>query len=731
MMTTDCLNDEQRAAALDTEGAVLVTAGAGSGKTRLLTHRIAHIIQDLGVPAYNVLAITFTNKAAEEMRNRLFALIPDAGDIWVSTFHSMCARILRRHSSVLGYGSNFTIYSQDESERLVKQIIKDMQLESENLVKSSLRGISEAKNEGISPEEYEEKNGAYADIRMIVRVFKEYEKRLKANNAMDFDDLLIKTYELFSESEEILGYYRNKFRYIHVDEFQDTNEVQYGLVRMLAGNNGNVFVVGDEDQSIYGWRGANVTNIQKFIEDFGAKIYKLERNYRSTKNILDLANNLIKNNTSRIDKKLWSSLGDGETPVVYKAMSEGGEADFVANTISNYITTKGYRPHDFAVLMRVNALTRTLEQRFMQRNIPYKVYGGFKFFDRKEVKDVIAYLRVLSNPADDEAVMRIINFPKRGIGETTIARLGEYAANSGKKLYEIIASGDYPGLSAATSSKIRSFAELMEKLSEYKCSSDVAELTEKVIELADIKSAYEEDSEENTARKLNIDDFVSSAHEFVKNRGGSLDDFLQEVTLYTEGDAETSDCVFLSTVHSAKGMEFRCVFVIGVEEGLFPLARANDDIGEMEEERRLMYVAITRAKEKLFVTFCSSRFMYGENKYCRPSRFLGEMDKRLSSVYSKPREEKISSEEQIRSGYGYRKFTPQKESGVAVQNKAVRQSQTSVSDFPAGTRVRHKKFGEGIVREVTNVGSNSYLVIDFGKLGKITLSLAFAPLEKL
>lgn len=729
MMTTDCLNDEQRAAALDTEGAVLVTAGAGSGKTRLLTHRIAHIIQDLGVPAYNVLAITFTNKAADEMRNRLYALVPSAGDIWVSTFHSMCARILRRHASVLGYGANFTIYSQDESERLVRQIIKDMELESDNLLKSSLRGISEAKNEGLTSDEYEEKNGDYVDIKLVVRVFREYEKRLKANNAMDFDDLLTKTYELFSRSEEILGYYRNKFRYIHVDEFQDTNEVQYGLVRLLAGGSGNVFVVGDEDQSIYGWRGANVTNIQKFIEDFGAKIYKLERNYRSTKKILDLANNLIKNNTSRIEKKLWSSLGDGEPPVVYKAMSEGGEADFVANTISKLLSD-GYRPHDFAVLMRINALTRTLEQRFMQRNIPYKVYGGFKFFDRKEVKDVIAYLRVLSNPSDDEAVMRIINFPKRGIGDTTVTKLNEYASETGKRLYEVIESGDYPGLSSSAAAKVRSFADLMAELKEYKRNSDVAELTEKVIELADIRSAYHEDNEENTARKLNIDDFVSSAHEFVNNRGGTLEDFLQEVTLYTEGDAETSDSVFLSTVHSAKGMEFRCVFVIGAEEGLFPLTRANDDIGEMEEERRLMYVAITRAKEKLFVTYCASRFMYGENRYCRPSRFLGEMDARLTSLYGARREEK-AAEQEVKSGYGYRKFSVPKESGVAVQNKAVRQAQVSVNDFPPGTRVRHKKFGEGVVRDVTNVGTNSYLVIDFGNFGKITLSLAFAPIEKI
>ncbi len=727
MLTTDCLNDEQRAAALDTEGAVLVTAGAGSGKTRLLTHRIAHIVCDMGVPAYNVLAITFTNKAADEMRNRLYALVPSADEIWVSTFHSMCAKILRRHAAVLGYGSNFTIYSQDESERLVKQIIKDMGIENESLLKNTLRAISEAKNDGLTPEEYYDKYGAYEDIANTVRIFSEYEKRLKANNAMDFDDLLSKTYELFSRAEDVLEYYRNKFRYIHVDEFQDTNEVQYGLVRLLAGGSGNVFVVGDEDQSIYGWRGANVTNIQKFIEDFGAKIYKLERNYRSTKNILDLANNLIKNNTSRIEKKLWSSLGQGEPPVVYRAASESGEADFVANTIAKYLS-EGYRPHDFAVLMRVNALTRLIEQRFMQRNIPYKVYGGFKFFDRKEVKDIIAYLRVLSNSADEEALTRIINFPKRGIGDTTISKLKEYAESAGKRLFSVIEKGDFSFLPTSAATKLGSFSLLMNKLSELKRGCDVAELTEKVIELANIRSVYSEDNEENTARKLNIDDFVSSAHEFVNNRGGGLDEFLQEVTLYTEGDNESGDCVFLSTVHSAKGMEFRGVFIIGAEEGLFPLSRANDSTDELEEERRLMYVAVTRAKERLFVTYCVTRFMYGETKYCRPSRFLGEMDERLSSVYARPREEKQRLSNNTSYGGNNRITTG---SGVALQNKGVRQTRSIAEDFPVGTRVKHKKFGTGVVCDVTNVGNNSYLVIDFADFGKITLSLAFAPIEKI
>ena len=717
--TVDCLNEEQRAAALDTEGAVLVTAGAGSGKTRLLTHRIAHIIEDLGIPAYNVLAITFTNKAADEMKNRLWALVPNAEDIWVSTFHSMCARILRRHAAVIGYGANFTIYSQDESERLLKQIAKDLRYD-ESIAKNAAQAISNAKNDGVSAADFREEYINCEDGDMLAEMYEEYEKRLKNNNAMDFDDLLLKTHDLFDRSADILASYGRRFRYIHVDEFQDTNEIQYGLVRMLASQCGNVFVVGDEDQSIYGWRGANVTNMQNFIEDFGAKIYKLERNYRSTKNILTLANNLIANNTSRIEKKLWTAGGDGERPVFYKARTEASEADFVINTIRKFMR-EGYRPHDFAVLMRVNALTRTLEQRFMQYSLPYKVYGGFRFFDRKEVKDVIAYLRVLSNHNDEEALTRIINFPRRGIGEGTIAKIREYCAESGKSFFDAITEGPVPTLPSSSVAKVADFGALLTELDEYKRVSDVAELSAKVIERSGIKDAYSEENEENTVRRLNIDDFVSSAHEFVKNRRGTLDEFLQEVTLYTEGDEETKDCVYLSTVHSAKGMEFRCVFIVGAEEGLFPLSRANDDPDDLEEERRLMYVAVTRAKEMLFVSYCDSRFMYGGVRPCKPSRFLGEMDSRLLQIYAKPRPVQFSDPARNNSI---------KTAGYGAGNKAIRQNSASASEFTEGMRVRHKKFGDGTVVGITDVGKNSYLVINFDSIGKITLSLAFAPIEK-
>ncbi|MBQ7227147.1 MAG: UvrD-helicase domain-containing protein [Clostridia bacterium] len=723
----DGLNSEQKAAALDTEGAVLVTAGAGSGKTRLLTYRIAHIIEDLGVRPYNVLAITFTNKAAEEMRNRLQVIVAESADIWISTFHSMCAKILRRFADRLGYTSNFTIYATDESERAVKQIVKDMNLEGDNVVKTALHAISEAKNLGLTPDQYEEEFSYLPDIKTIVHIFEAYESKLKANNAMDFDDLLLKTHELFSQHIDVLDYYRSKFMYIHVDEFQDTNAIQYGLVRMLASKYGNIFAVGDEDQSIYGWRGADVTNMQSFIEDFGAKIYKLEQNYRSTKNILTAANNLIKNNVSRIDKKLWSDLGDGEQISCYRASTEAEEADFVVNTI-NKLLREGYRPHDFAVLMRVNALTRLLEQRFMQYNLPYKVYGGFKFFERKEVKDILAYLRILANPFDDDAILRVINFPKRGIGDGTIKQLVDICAFEGIKLFDALTHVENLALSSLAIKKLKPFGELLCELSVSAKMLTVAELTEKIIKDAKIREVYAEDTEENTARKLNIDDFLSSVHEFVNNRGGTLDEFLEEVTLYTEGDDAKGDCVFLSTVHSAKGMEFRNVFIIGVEEGLFPLGRASDEQSELEEERRLMYVAITRAKERLYITHCASRFMYGDRKMCRQSRFFGEIDERFVVGYASK-----AVQDRVRANYpDYASVQKSSDriSGVATQNVAVRQNNT-INDYTVGTRVLHKKFGEGTIEGVTNVGANSYVVINFQKVGKITLSLAFAPITKL
>ncbi len=728
MTTLDGLNDAQLAAALETEGAVLVTAGAGSGKTRLLTHRIAHIVRDLNVDPYNVLAITFTNKAADEMKNRIYALIGET-EIWISTFHSMCAKILRRFSSKLGYSSNFTIYAQDESERAIKQITKDLDYADDSFYKKAVRCISDAKSRGLTPEGYANENAFLPDTEDICKIYQKYEETLASNNAMDFDDLLLKTLDLFENYSDVLEHYQHRFKYIHVDEFQDTNSIQYDIVRMLAGGYGNLFVVGDEDQSIYGWRGADVTNMQRFVEDFGAKIFKLERNYRSTENILKAANNLIKNNVSRIDKNLWSDLGRGESVVAYRANDESGEADYIVNTINKLMRNNGYRPHDFAVLMRINALSSLIEKRFIRYNIPYKVYGGFKFYDRKEVKDVIAYLRILSNHADDEAIMRVINFPKRGIGDKTVQALRDYCANKGLNLFEVLINIENSDLAPLHIKKLKPFGDLLKSLAEYKTHATISELTEKLIKDADIKKAYAEDTEENTTRKLNIDQFISSVRESEKNRGGSLEDFLEEVTLYTEGDEESSDSVFLSTVHSAKGMEFRCVFIIGTEEGLFPLSRATDETDDLEEERRLMYVAITRAKERLFLTYCSSRYIYGEPKYVKASRFFEEIDPSFASS------QMAKSDYDSKQRFSYNTNAPKysdapKIGGVAGQNSAVKRD-NSIKDYTIGTRVMHKKFGEGVVVGITNIGLNSYIEINFDSVGKMTLSLAFAPITKL
>lgn len=726
MRIDGALNEEQLAAAIDTEGAVLVTAGAGSGKTRLLTHRIVHLISDCGVKPYCILAVTFTNKAAAEMKNRLIAMESMAESVWVSTFHSMCVRILRRDIDKLGrYNKNFTIYADDDSERAVKRIIKEGNYEGESLHKKCLYAISEAKNQGLSPEEYGKEFSYKSDIDMLVDVYTKYEDELKKSNSLDFDDLLTKAYDLLKASPETREYYQNRFKYIHVDEFQDTNVIQYNLIKLLAGSNGNIFVVGDEDQSIYGWRGADVTNMRNFIDEYHAKIYKLERNYRSTKSILDAANSLIKNNKSRIEKKLWTDAGEGDAVVVYKSESDTFEADYVVNTISKMLRG-GYKPSDFAVLMRVNAMTRVLEQRLMQYNIAYKVYGGFKFFDRKEVKDILAYLKVLANPADNESLLRIINFPKRGIGDGAQAQLVAYGEVEGKRLCEVILDiGNNQDLPNGLIKKVKPFADVLRDLFDVAGkTASVYELAEYVVGRIDLKGVYAEDTEENISRRLNINDFLAGVKDFSDRRGGDLSQYLEEVTLYTEDDEAGGEAVYLSTIHSAKGMEFRIVFIVGMEEGLFPISRARDDENELEEERRLMYVAITRAKEKLYLTFCSSRYMYGERKLQMPSRFFGEIDETLGNKLSPPPQINFSP------AYSSSAARPGVQSTAPLVQNIAKSQKHVINDYPVGTRVKHKRFGEGVVETIADIGGNSYLTIDFESCGKMTLSLQFAPIQK-
>ena len=719
------LNEEQLKPVLDTEGAVLVTAGAGSGKTRLLTHRIAYLITDKNVSPYNILAITFTNKAANEMRERLERMVPDAAQsMLISTFHSMCVRILRQFIDRVGYNKNFSIYGEDEKERIVKNIVKSKQYDSDNIVKDAIWAISDAKNEGHSPSEYAKINEFRENADEIGEIFAEYEKELKRNNALDYDDLLTVTLKLLRENADAREYCQNRFRYIHVDEFQDTNTVQYELVRIIGAKYGNVFVVGDEDQSIYGWRGANFQNIFNFKEDFiGCRVYKLEQNYRSTKTILSAANRLIKNNTTRLDKTLWTENDDGDSIEYLRANTESDEANAVASSIASLVRNDEYKYSDIAVLMRLNALTRSFEEKMLGYGIPHKVFGGFKFFDRKEIKDLIAYLKLVSNPSDDEALMRIINFPKRGIGDNTVAQVRNYARITGRSMCEVIvniaANEDLP---LSVIKKLGGFSELLKSLFEQKDDESLTDFVVRMITLLQLNIVYGGDDEENRNKRMHIEEFVASVEQYEQNNGVStLEDYLQMISLYSDTDEmDGSDFVSLATVHSAKGLEFKVVYLVGMEEGIFPIIRMNSTTDD-EEERRLCYVAITRAKKRLFITSVASRFMYGQRKIQFPSRFLKEIG--IGQNYA------VGYAPKPRATYD----TTEKKAATPIkshpQDVKPQKSTKDLSAFAPGVHVRHPKFGEGTVLSVSDERGGKYAAVVFGKVGKITLALEYAPLE--
>lgn len=723
------LNNEQLAPVMDTEGCILVTAGAGSGKTRLLTHRIAYLITEKNVSPYNILAITFTNKAAGEMASRLQDMTPEGRYVWVSTFHSMCARILRRFADRIGYTQSFSIYADAEKERLISNVIGELQVDDE-LKKNAIYHIGNAKNLGLTPEDYLKDFTYVPDIETICDIYAAYNKALKNNNAMDFDDLLFKTEELLRTCDEAREYYAEKFEYIHVDEFQDTNTIQYELIKLLAYKHRNVCVVGDEDQCIYGWRGANIENIRNFIRDFNCKIYKLEQNYRSTKKILDLANHLIANNTSRIEKKLWTENDSGVNVDYYIASGDGDEADFVRQTI-NALSDR-YRLSDFAVLMRTNALTRPFEQRFLQYGIAYKVYGGFKFYDRKEIKDLLAYFRITANHYDSEAIVRVINFPRRGIGASSLNALMDAANSSGKSLYEVIMNIGNENLPDALKKKVLPFATILGLLEDQKDKLEIDNLMKYLIRLLDLKTLYAEQNEENENRKANINELLSSIKEYVTmNPGASLDDYMQSVTLWSDLDDEpTEDCVHLATVHSAKGLEFKVVFVVGLEDGIFPISHAQSK-AELEEERRLFYVAITRAKERLFITRTRSRFLYGKLSDSIPSRFLTEigLDSRgRRNRYAEIDERGYESNDDFSYNTETYRFKPRTEYS-RNDNRAVRQ-QDDVNKFYVGERIRHKKFGVGTIISISGSGISLSAVIDFEGYGKMNIAVAYAPISE-
>ncbi|MCH5157582.1 MAG: UvrD-helicase domain-containing protein [Clostridiales bacterium] len=753
MYNPEELNEIQKRAVLETDGAVLVTAGAGSGKTRLLTHRIVHLIKDLHVSPYNILAITFTNKAANEMKSRLETMTDTEG-LWVFTFHACCVRILRRFIDRIGFDKTFSIYGETETKAIVKRACKDNNI-SDKQVKNIITAISKAKSVGISPEDYETEYRFTQNVEYVALVYSIYQKELKKNNALDYDDLLIETLRLLKSSQEAREFYQDKFRYIHIDEFQDTNKIQYQIAKILAGKHGNIFAVGDEDQCIYTWRGASIDNIFDFQRDFNPKVFKLEQNYRSSGAILALANKIIKGNAKRLEKRLWTKNTDGELPVCYAAEAEGFEADFVVKKIYELTQSDNYNYSDCAVLLRLNALTRPFEERFLQYGIPFRVYGGFMFYDRKEVRDVLAYARVSVNKNDDEAAYRIINFPSRKIGEASIEKLRTYSRISGKSVYEIVTNLDPSmGFPTALMQKLDDFGKTLKKLSEYALGSVTDYFKYLLYNVLDVNNLFTTNDDE--ARLENLNELFNSVREFVKNNPDAmLEDYMQRVSLYSDTDEMNGDnVVTVATVHSAKGLEYPVVFVVGLEEGVFPFIREDENKDEkMEEERRLMYVAVTRAKKRLFLSFSHVRRLYSEYSYSEPSTFLTESglverkkptdgyfgDSSYGSSYGSSRGSYVSSRGQSYGGHDdysvgprptyNQPFTGEYKSSYGKKlEEDKKPTPASDNKYEVGMTVLHKKFGKGKIIEIENMGNNPYAKIDFGKLGVMMFALSVAPL---
>lgn len=731
------LNEAQILPVEDTQGAVLVLAGAGSGKTRVLTYRIAYLIEKEGVDPRNILAITFTNKAAGEMRERIRS-VTGQGGMTISTFHSLCAKILRADISKLGeYNSNFSIYDDDDSGKVISRIIKALDIEDSKDLKKKVRWhISNAKNMALSAKEYAPRLKGEPEGDLIATVYERYERELKENNALDFDDLLYKTLQLFANCKDVLEKYQTLYKYIHVDEFQDTNKIQYTLVRLLANKYGNIFAVGDDDQSIYGWRWADVSNIKKFTQHFpSCRIYKLEQNYRSTKNILAVANKIIANNSSRMDKTLWTD-GEEGARVVYKSCyDEKAEADFVLEQMSYLINACGYEYKDFAVLVRASSLTRSFEDKLMLYNYPYKIIGGNKFFERKEVKDFLAYLKFIANPNDSESVLRVINVPKRGIGDTAVQKLIAQCALHRMTLLQGILNLDELDLAPAVKNKVKVFADLVTQL---KNNSDMplVDYVEFVNNLVDFACQYDPKNEDDKNRLDNIDEYINSVREYCKDNGASrLDEYLQSVSLVTDTDQPIDNCVTLATIHGVKGLEYKCCFIVGLEDGLFPSTLDDNE----EEERRIMYVAVTRARERLYLTNAQSRFRYGHRDYMiMPSRFLKEggfiqEPKTLRDVTStqsilgdfnpsKPawqeRRDRMSEMQNLMKNAATPAFAKSAGGQQMPQSK-----DTSV--FKVGMNVKHTRFGEGKIISIT--GENAK--IEFPVLGVKIFNLRLAPVS--
>ena len=754
------LNDKQYEAVVNTEGPCLVIAGAGSGKTKVLTHKIAYLMGEKKILPWNILAITFTNKAAKEMKERIELLVGDAAkDMWVGTFHSICVRILRKFIDRIGFDSSFIIFDTSDQKTMVKQILKDLQMDDKMFTdRAVMSEISNAKNDMLESDAYAVK--AQGDFRKskIAEVYERYQKRLKENNAIDFDDIINYTIKILMENPDVLEYYSNKFQYILVDEYQDTNKSQFTLVTLLASKHGNITAVGDNDQGIYSFRGADISNILNFEKDFpGTKIIKLEQNYRCTGNILKVANAVIKNNEVKYDKKLWTENDVGNLPKVFSADNEYDEGRYIAEQIEHLRREEYYKYSDFAVLYRMNTQSRAIEEILRRESIPYKIIGGLKFYERKEIKDIISYLRLIQNPSDNLSLNRIINEPKRGIGKTSLENIAKISDETNTPMYEIIKNAEQYGLNRVYLNS-REFINCMEELMSQKDKMKISELIKKVLKDTGYTKALEnENTTEAENRIANLDEFLNVAIEFEEESAeNGLSDFLEGITLSSDLDnmEETDEAVTLMTLHSAKGLEFPVVFLVGMEEGIFPGYKSIGEEKELEEERRLCYVGVTRAKENLYLTNSKQRTTFGSTTHNPPSRFLKEIPKELLDGYEDNSSSNIS-ESSYSWSYGsksnssiktYKATEPQyanvakSAQGFAFRtaesflNNIVQKKDSNeidLSQYKSGVKVYHKKFGEGTINYVEEEGNDLKVDINFDKFGHKRLMARFANLEVL
>ena len=759
----DELNDKQYEAVTTTDGPSLVIAGAGSGKTKVLTHKIAYLIGEKGVKPWNILAITFTNKAANEMKERVRNLVGEvADDIWMGTFHSICVRILRKTIDRLGFDSSFVIFDTSDQKTMIKKILKEQNLDDKIFTdKSVLYEISNAKNEMLTPAQYAARNNGDFRKEKIAEIYSIYQRKLKENNAIDFDDIINFTIEILLDNPDILEFYSDKFKYVLVDEYQDTNKAQFTLVTLLASKFGNITVVGDNDQGIYSFRGADISNILNFEKDFpGTKIIKLEQNYRCSGSVLNAANEVIKNNETKYEKKLWTTNDAGSLPKVYRGDNEYDEANYIVEQINSLKRTEYYKYSDFAVLYRMNTQSRSIEDILRRENIPYKIIGGLKFYERKEIKDIIAYLRLIHNTADNLSLTRIINEPKRGIGKTSLDNVEQLAASNGISMYEVIKRADEFGLNRVYGNT-REFISAIEELRDEKETKVISELIKDTLKKTGYMQALKDENTIEAENRIeNLDEFLTVAIEFEEQSAdNSLTEFLEGITLSSDLDGmeETEDSVTLMTLHSAKGLEFPAVFLVGMEEGIFPGYKSIGEPKELEEERRLCYVGITRAKEKLFMTCAKQRTIFGSTSFNSVSRFIKEIPANMldgyeeleqstsnafgdskyewsygssnkGSFFNNPvtsyKSNQVASKATA-SSYGFKSA----ESFLANLNKPKNDNNIDLDAYKSGVKVYHKKFGEGMINSVETEGDDLKVDIQFEKAGHKRLMAKFAGLQ--